>query len=68
MGAGVLVTDVDTQSAAYRFGLRAGDVLVAANRRDVRNLTELREGVRLNTRQLLLRVYRAGQFGFVAIR
>ena len=68
MGAGVLVTDIDTQSAAYRFGLRAGDVLVAANRRDVRNLTELREGVRLNTRQLLLRVYRAGEFGFVAIR
>ncbi|MCZ6710367.1 MAG: Do family serine endopeptidase [Gammaproteobacteria bacterium] len=68
MGAGVLVTDVDSQSAAYRFGLRAGDVLVAANRRDVRSLTELRESVRLNTRQLLLRVYRAGEFGFVAIR
>lgn len=68
MGAGVLVTEVDAQSAAYQFGLRAGDVLVAANRRDVRNLAELREGVRLNNRQLLLRVYRAGEFGFVAIR
>jgi Do/DeqQ family serine protease len=68
MGAGVLVTTVDPESAAYQFGLRAGDVLVAANRRNVRNLTELREGARASNRQLLLRVYRAGQFGYVAIR
>jgi len=68
MGAGVLVTEVDAQSAANQFGLRVGDVVVGANRRDVRNLTELREGARLNNRQLLLRVYRAGKFGYVAIR
>jgi Do/DeqQ family serine protease len=68
MGAGVLVTEVDPDTPAYQFGLRAGDILVAANRRAIRNLTELREGARLSNRQLLLRVYRAGQFGFVAIR
>ena len=68
MAAGVLVTEVDAQSAAFQFGLRVGDILVAANSHDVRNLTELREGSRLNKRQLVLRVYRSGQFGYVAIR
>ncbi|MDH3641157.1 MAG: Do family serine endopeptidase [Gammaproteobacteria bacterium] len=68
LGAGVLVTEIEPDCVAYRFGLRAGDVLVGANRRAVRNLTELREGSRLSSQQLLLRVYRAGEFGFVAIR
>jgi len=68
LGAGVLVTSVDPDSVAHQFGLRAGDVLVGANRRSVRNLTELREGARMNSNELLLRVYRAGQFGYVAIR
>ena len=68
MGAGVLVTQVDESCDAWRYGLRPGDVVVAANRRAVRNLTELREGAAISGQQLLLRVYRAGQFGYVAIR
>jgi serine protease Do/serine protease DegQ len=36
--AGVLVTDVGAASQAYAFGLRAGDVVVAVNRRATRNL------------------------------
>ena len=68
LGAGVLVTDIDSESQPYRFGLRAGDILVGANRQEVRNLTELREAARLSQAQLLLRVYRSGKCGFVAIR
>jgi serine protease Do/serine protease DegQ len=68
MGAGVLVLDIDPDSDAYRFGLRPGDILVAANRRAIVNLAELREVARLDDGQLLLRVYRSGQFGYVAIR
>ena len=68
MGTGVLVTELDEDSAAYRYGLRAGDILVAANGRDVRNLKELREAARRQSRQLLLRVYRSGRFGVIAIR
>lgn len=68
MGAGVLVTEVDSESSGWRFGLRPGDIVVAANRSAVRNLADLREGARLNSQQLLLRVYRSGQFGYVAIR
>ncbi len=67
-GEGVLVTEVDGDSAAWSFGLRPGDVIVGANRQAVRDLADLREGGRMNRDQLLLRVYRAGEFGYVSIR
>jgi serine protease Do/serine protease DegQ len=66
-GSGVVVTQVENSSNAWRYGLRPGDVIVSANRQTVRNLAELREFARGGD-QLLLRVYRAGQFGYVAIR
>ncbi len=66
-GSGVVVTEVDDSSNAWRYGLRPGDVIVSANRQNVRNLADLREFSRGGD-QLLLRVYRAGQFGYVAIR
>ena len=68
LGSGVLVAKVADASVPQRYGLRAGDVIVAANRRDVRDLADLRDWVRLSNRQILLRVYRAGRFGEVAIR
>ncbi len=68
LGAGVLVTEVDTDSRAWHYGLRPGDVIVAANRVAIQDLGDLREGAGVSDRQLLLRVYRAGQFGYVAIR
>jgi len=66
-GAGVLVTDVAADSPAYTYGLRAGDVVVAANRQATRNLSEFADAVR-SSRQVLLRVYRAGEFGYIVIR
>jgi S1-C subfamily serine protease len=68
LGAGVLVTEVDADSKAWRYGLRAGDVIVAANRRAISDLADLRDGSQQGDGQLLLRVYRAGEFGYVAIR
>ncbi len=68
MGAGVLVTEVSSESRAWRYGLRPGDIIVAANREPAQNLSELTEGVRHGGRQLLLRVYRSGEFGYIAIR
>jgi len=67
-GDGVLVTQVDDDSSAWNFGLRPGDVIVGVNRMPVRNLADLREGGRISPEQLLLRIYRDGQFGYISIR
>ena len=68
LGAGVLVTEVNEDSRAWHYGLRPGDVIVAANRQAIRDLADLRESAGRSNNQLLLRVYRSGQFGYVAIR
>ncbi|MCZ6854137.1 MAG: trypsin-like peptidase domain-containing protein, partial [Gammaproteobacteria bacterium] len=68
MGSGVLVTDVSGESPAAQYGLRAGDIIVEANRVAVGNLADLRNGCRRNSRQILLRIYRSGQYGYIPIR
>lgn len=68
VGAGVVVAQVENNSQAWRSGLRAGDVVVAVNRRPVQNLADLRDSIRTRERQLLFRVYRAGKFGYVTIQ
>jgi Do/DeqQ family serine protease len=67
-GAGVLVTEVNETSLAWQFGLRPGDIVVACNRRGIRNLEDLQESAQRSGEQLLLRVYRAGQYGYIVIR
>lgn len=68
LGAGVLVTEVDEESRAWHYGLRPGDVVVAANRQAIRDLADFRDTAQFGASQLLLRVYRSGRFGYVAIR
>jgi serine protease Do/serine protease DegQ len=68
LGAGVLVTEVRADSKAWHYGLRPGDVIVAANRQAIRDLADFRDTAQAGGSQLLLRVYRSGQFGYVAIR
>jgi Do/DeqQ family serine protease len=65
---GVLVTEVQAESLAWRSGLRPGDIIVAVNRVGVRDLDGLRQNAGSNRSELLLRVYRAGQYGYVTIR
>ena len=45
LGGGVLVAEINRNSSAYAYGLRAGDIIVSANRRTVVDIAELREAV-----------------------
>ena len=66
---GVLVTEVSRDSKAYAFGLRAGDVVVGLNRRNVRDLSQLRDSLQSDGgRRVVLNVYRNGRFGDIPIR
>ena len=65
-GAGVLVVDVDRDSAAWVRGLRSGDVIDGANGRRIYFLVDLWQRIQ-NARAVELRVYRAGKFGFIRL-
>ncbi len=67
-GAGILVTEMAFDSPAGIAGLRKGDVIVAVNRQPVRNIEDLRDVIRTETQQLVLRLFRSGQFGTLVIR
>jgi serine protease Do/serine protease DegQ len=62
---GVLISKIDSNSSAWRVGLRAGDVIVSANRYRVRNLDELKQVVNPNS-ALLINIQR-GQEGFFVV-
>ncbi|HUH38378.1 MAG TPA: DegQ family serine endoprotease [Spongiibacteraceae bacterium] len=57
-GEGVVVAQIEPDSAALAAGLRPGDVIVSANRQRVRNVDDLRAAVRGSDARLLLRILR----------
>ncbi len=65
--AGVLVTEISNNSPALERGLRPGDIIVAVNRKPVRNIAEITDQQQGGTGKLLLRVYRAGEFGYIVL-
>lgn len=65
---GVVVTDINGASSAYRAGLREGDVIVKVNRRSVQNVTEFNR-VLQNAKKgdtVLLQIARDGGTQFLA--
>jgi serine protease Do/serine protease DegQ len=64
---GVLITDVADSSPAWRYGLRPGDVVVGVNRKSVRNLADFSDSA-MRGAQMLLRVYRNGEYGYISLR
>lgn len=68
MSSGVLVTEVEPESRAFAFGLRAGDVVVGLNRSNVRDISQLRDTLQSVKKQVVLNIYRNGRFGDIYIR
>jgi len=66
-GAGVLITEISNESAAWARGLRPGDIIVAVNRKTVQSISDIAEMPPSPRKELLLRVYRAGEFGYIVI-
>lgn len=67
LASGVLVISIDSGSGAFQFGLRAGDIVVGANGREVRNIRQLQTAALKNRSQLSLDVYRSGRYGKIKI-
>lgn len=64
--SGVLIAEVVEQSVAWRTGLRSGDVIVAANRRAVGNLEQLK-AIGATSTGLLLQVQRGRTAQFLLL-
>lgn len=62
---GILLEKINTSSAAWRSGLRAGDIIISANRYRVHNLEELQQVIDPNS-ALLINIQR-GQEGFFVV-
>ena len=68
VAAGVRLLDVSEGSRAWRNGLRADDIIVAVNQRTSRNLSDLTQGIKLDQRNPVIRIWREGQFYVVRLR
>lgn len=67
-GNGVLVTGIEPDSNAAYSGLRVGDLIIAANKRRVRDLDSLAKALQLSQTSILLQVNRRGGSLFIVIR
>jgi S1-C subfamily serine protease len=67
-GNGVRVVTLAPNSAAANSGLRPGDVIVGANRREVTDIESLKAALAVDADSLLLHVNRRGGSLFIVIR
>jgi serine protease Do/serine protease DegQ len=62
------IDDVQANSEAWQAGLRAGDLILSANRRDIHDLDELRAAINLSDDLLLLNIQRGNSALFVLLQ
>jgi len=65
---GVLIKQLEPGSVAARYGLRAGDVIVAANRKTTRTIKELKQAASRSDKQLVLRIRRGNAALYIVLR
>lgn len=65
---GVLVTKIESDSPAWRAGLRRDDVIVSVNRQPVPNLEALQQAVKTAQRGLLINLRRGDEALFILIQ
>ena len=65
---GVLITDIQRDSFAWRSGLRAGDILTSANRSRVRAINDLMRELHGSREDAVIGVYRSGSRGTITLR
>ncbi|MBI5447280.1 MAG: Do family serine endopeptidase [Gammaproteobacteria bacterium] len=65
---GVQILDMTEDSAAWRAGLRRGDVITSINNTPINGMSELKKAVASSNKQLLLNVVRQGGALFVVIK
>jgi Do/DeqQ family serine protease len=65
---GVIIKELEPGSTAARYGLRSGDVIVAANRQPTRTLEELKKAASRSKDQLVLRIRRGNAALYVVLR
>ena len=65
---GVLVSEVERATLAWRYGLRPGDVIVSANRQRVVDLDSLQQVVGAGGRALTLKIVRGDSSVFILIQ
>jgi Do/DeqQ family serine protease len=66
--AGVIISELEPASVAARYGLRPGDVILAANRKITPTIAALREAASLSDDKLVLRVRRGNAALYVVLR
>ena len=64
---GVLIEKVDPKSVAWKHGLRAGDIIITANRFRIKNLDEFKQVVNAKA-PLLINLQRGGEAFFVVLQ
>lgn len=65
---GVALIHVKQDSAAWRAGLRRGDIIMMANNTIITNLDELEAAAKKDKHQLLLNLYRGGNALFLVVK
>ena len=65
---GLLVTDIQHNSQAERFGLQQGDVILSVNKQRISSLNDLQRAAKYSKKQILIRLQRGQRYLYLVIK